>query len=226
MLKATRILRYASATNSNVWSQTLSLPKTTFPARPLTADLLKYRSQCSDELYARQKEARPAEDESGRNNTFVLHDGPPYANGAVHVGHALNKILKDLIIRTNLSRGKRVEYRPGWDCHGLPIELKALQSHVEAGKEDARGKRDTATEVTAASSKSRPGLGPLEIRQIARQLATRTIEDQKSNFRAWGVMGDWDNAYTTMQKDFEIRQLNVFKEMVAKGKVRPCSSLS
>lgn len=222
MLKPTRILRYAAATNSNAWSQTLSLPKTSFPARPVTEDLLRYRTKCSDDLYTWQKENRTFVDEKGQNNIFVLHDGPPYANGAVHVGHALNKILKDLIVRTNLSRGKRVEYRPGWDCHGLPIELKALQSHTNGSGQSpgSQGRRDSATSDKEAAAAT-DALRPLSIRELAKELASKTIEQQKSAFRSWGVMGDWDNPYTTMQKDFEIRQLNVFKEMVAKGETRP-----
>ena len=76
--------------------------------------------QCTDDHYAWQSTARPAE------NTFVLHDGPPYANGPLHIGHALNKITKDIICRFQVTQGRRVSFVPGWDCHGLPIELKAL----------------------------------------------------------------------------------------------------
>lgn len=208
MPQPTRILRAAAA---NAWAQTLSLPKSTFPARPSAAELLKYRSQCADELYAWQKENRPAKTEDGKDNTFILHDGPPYANGAVHVGHALNKITKDLVVRSNLSRGKRVEYKPGWDCHGLPIELKALQAHREVNSAGTEGQD--------------AGLSPLGIRKAAKELATKTIEEQKNAFRSWGVMGEWDAPYKTMDLDFEIRQLGVFREMVAKGEVGPCGAL-
>ena len=163
-------------------------------------------------------------DEGGSDNTFVLHDGPPYANGAVHVGHALNKILKDLIVRTNLSRGRRVEYRPGWDCHGLPIELKALQARAEKGVEDgSNGKRRDSAVSADTAARLDADLGPLGVRKEARELALKTVETQKENFRAWGVMAEWDNPYLTMQQDFELRQLNVFKEMVSKGKVGPYS---
>lgn len=88
-----------------------------------------------------------------------------------------------------------MEYRPGWDCHGLPIEVKALQ----------------------ALKKSHENLSPLEIRKAARKLAAKTVEEQKAGFREWAVMGDWDGAYKTMDKDYELRQLQVFKNMVAKG---------
>lgn len=127
--------------------------------------------------------------------TFTLHDGPPYANGPLHIGHALNKITKDIICRFQVGQGKKVSYIPGWDCHGLPIEIKALQ----AQKQDA-----------AQSD-------PVSIRKAARKLATKTIEEQKRGFKEWAVMGDWDNAYKTMERGFELRQLEVFKAMFEKG---------
>jgi isoleucyl-tRNA synthetase len=171
------------------WSKTLHLPKSTFPARaPIPSPYIK---RCTDDLYAWQRAKRPKE------NTFVLHDGPPYANGSLHIGHALNKILKDIICRYQVSQGKRVSYIPGWDCHGLPIEIKALQA-LKAHHDD---------------------VGAVEVRKAARQLATKTVEEQKQGFKEWGVMGDWDNAYKTMEKGFEMRQLKVFREMVEKGLV-------
>ena len=145
--------------------------------------------------------------QANADNDFVLHDGPPYANGAVHAGHALNKILKDIIVRSELSRGKRVRYRPGWDCHGLPIELKALQARASGGSE------------TKAQKEAGVGIPPVEIRQTASSLAGKTIGEQRAEFRSWGVMGEWDEPYRTMDKAFEIRQLGVFREMVKKGMV-------
>ncbi|QDS68983.1 hypothetical protein FKW77_009226 [Venturia effusa] len=171
------------------WSKTLHLPKSAFPPRaPLPSPYLK---RCTDDLYVWQQASRP------RENTFVLHDGPPYANGSLHIGHALNKILKDIICRYQVSQGKRVSYIPGWDCHGLPIEIKALQA-LKLHHDD---------------------VSAVDIRKAARELAMTTIEEQKAGFREWGVMGDWDNAYQTMEKGFEMRQLNVFKGMVEKGLV-------
>lgn len=219
MAQPTRILRAAAgAASTNQWSQTLHLPKSTFPARPSAAELQNYRNACADELYAWQKENRPARTEDGKDNTFVLHDGPPYANGSVHVGHALNKVLKDLIVRSNMARGKRVEYKPGWDCHGLPIELKALQAH--RGEKSAL-KDYPVQEAKGAAMADQDGLSPLGIRKAAKELASRTIEEQKNAFRSWGVMGEWDAPYKTMDPDFEIRQLRVFRDMVEKGKVGP-----
>lgn len=176
------------------WTSTLKLPKSTFPPRVSPPDQKKYLKRCTDDLYAWQRQARPA------NKPFVLHDGPPYANGELHIGHALNKILKDIICRVQLGRGKRVRYVPGWDCHGLPIELKALQ-----------GLRETDGEGGSGS------MGPAVIRRLARQLARQTVKAQMKEFRGFGVMADWENHWKTMDKTFEMRQLGIFREMVERG---------
>ncbi|MCJ1322337.1 isoleucine-tRNA ligase [Xylographa vitiligo] len=180
------------------WSNTLRLPKSLFPARPQLADRPRYLEQCIDNLYEWQHNAPNSY--ASAENTFVLHDGPPYANGSLHIGHALNKILKDITCRFQLSQGKRVNYVPGWDCHGLPIELKALQKQREIGglAEDER-------------------LGAVAVRKIARELATRTVEEQKNEFRKWGILADWPNAWKTMDRSFEICQLRVFRTMVEKN---------
>ncbi|KAF2972372.1 hypothetical protein GQX73_g1147 [Xylaria multiplex] len=172
---------------SKSWTATLKLPKSTFPPRPLPACRDQYIQRCTDQFYEWQRQNRPA------NNTFVLHDGPPYANGNLHVGHALNKILKDMILRTKIQQGKRVDYIPGWDCHGLPIELKALENAKE-------------TRLT-----------PLEIRKSARNLASNTVVKQMKSFRSFGVMGDWGQRWTTMDTAYEMRQLRLFQKMVKKG---------
>jgi len=123
----------------------------------------------------------------------------------------LNKILKDVILRVNLSRGKQVHYKPGWDCHGLPIELKALKAGGEGGDESLqdRGK------ISQLGSHN----DALDIRRRAKALAEETVSEQSEAFQSWGVMGEWEKPYLTMDKGFEIRQLNVFKDMVAKGKL-------
>lgn len=169
---------------------TLRLPSSTFPARAPPSDIAKYLPRCTDDLYAWQRQAR------SEANTFVLHDGPPYANGDLHVGHALNKILKDIICRSKLAQGKRVNYVPGWDCHGLPIELKALQYY---------------------GWKQGENINPVTLRQSAKSFAQSTVEKQMQGFRSWAVMGDWQNHWKTMDKDFELRQLEVFKAMVSHG---------
>ncbi|QUC18550.1 uncharacterized protein UV8b_02791 [Ustilaginoidea virens] len=173
---------------SKSWKATLKLPKSSFPARPNPKFRQQYLQACSQELYQWQSSNRPQQD------PFVLHDGPPYANGPLHVGHAINKILKDMILRTQVLGGRRVVYRPSWDCHGLPIEMKALGSNPAAS-----------------------GHGPVKVRQAARRLAGKAVIDQMKGFQSFGVMADWDNKWTTMDPDYEIRQLRVFQKMVQNG---------
>ncbi|KAH7381694.1 isoleucyl-tRNA synthetase-like protein [Pyrenochaeta sp. MPI-SDFR-AT-0127] len=192
MLTPTRILRAS-------WSSTLRLPKSAFPPRPSPAANTEYLRRCTDDFYAWQQSPERILHNAHLDkplSCFTLHDGPPYANGPLHIGHALNKITKDIICRFQVSQGKKVSYIPGWDCHGLPIEIKALQ----AQKKDAGAQTD-----------------PVSVREAARELATRTVEEQKKGFKEWAVMGDWENAYKTMEKGFEVRQLEVFKRMFEKG---------
>ncbi|KAM6128164.1 isoleucine--tRNA ligase, mitochondrial isoform 1-T1 [Pterocles gutturalis] len=174
------------------YRDTVLLPRTRFPSQlpgrlqPVTE--LETQQKCGfAELYAWQRQRKTKQE-------FCLHDGPPYANGDPHVGHALNKILKDITNRFYMMRGYKVHYVPGWDCHGLPIELKAL------------------SEVKGAES-----LSPMEIRQRAREFAERAIEKQKSAFIRWGVMADWANCYRTFDPKYEANQLRVFSKMYDKG---------
>ncbi|KAH7320030.1 tRNA synthetases class I-domain-containing protein [Stachybotrys elegans] len=169
------------------WKNTLRLPKSKLPARPSISELDKLLPRCTTDFYEWQSKARPQSD------PFVIHDGPPYANGPLHLGHALNKILKDMILRWQVQRGRRVVYRPSWDCHGLPIELKALKT------------------------KSARDLKPGVVRNIARDLAASTIAQQMKAFKSFAVAADWDNKWTTMDPDYEIRQLRVFQRMVQRG---------
>lgn len=175
------------------WASSLRLPKTSFPARASPSDQAKYLQRTTSDLYKWQLTNRPTE------STFVLHDGPPYANGGLHIGHALNKVLKDMINRTQLRRGRRVHYIPGWDCHGMPIEHKAL------------GQRPDLAQMKDSKARA------VETRKAARELATETVKMQMEGFKQWGVMGDWERAYKTMGADFEMRQLGVFKKMVERG---------
>ena len=135
----------------------------------------------------------------GANNKgeiFTLHDGPPYANGALHMGHALNKVLKDIINKYKILRGFRVSFVPGWDCHGLPIELKVLQN---------------------LKSEERKNLDILGLRKKATEYATKQIELQKAGFQRWAIWGDWENPYLTLKKSYESAQIEVFGEMFLNG---------
>ena len=129
---------------------------------------------------------------------FTLHDGPPYANGNLHIGHALNKILKDIINRYQILQGRKVRFVPGWDCHGLPIELKVLQS---------------------MKTKEREALTPIALRKRAAEFAKETINLQRDSFKRYGVWGDWDTPYATLQPVYEAAQIKVFGQMVTKGHI-------
>ncbi|POS74634.1 isoleucyl-tRNA synthetase [Diaporthe helianthi] len=172
---------------SKSWQSTLRLPKASIPPRPIPQLQEQYLRRCTDAFYEWQSTNRPADKQ------FILHDGPPYANGSLHVGHAMNKILKDTILRVKVQQGHRVKYVPSWDCHGLPIELKALE---------ALGVKE---------------MTPVEVRSAARELATNTVLSQMREFRSYAVMADWDGRWTTMDPAFEIRQLELFLSMVRGG---------
>ncbi len=128
--------------------------------------------------------------------TFTLHDGPPYANGDLHMGHALNKVLKDIINKFHIMKGRKVRFIPGWDCHGLPIELKVLQN---------------------LETNQREQLTPLKLRKKAAAYARKQVKNQMSGFRRWGIWADWDHPYLTLDKDYEASQIKLFGEMVLKG---------
>ncbi|CAI5747275.1 unnamed protein product [Peronospora destructor] len=171
--------------------QTLNLPSTRFPMRANAAVREpELHKRCVSFAYRNQ----PIE-----NPLFVLHDGPPFANGTLHMGHFLNKILKDIINRYQMMRGKRICYVPGWDCHGLPIEHKAL----------------TLLQLNANE------LSPLQVRAVSRQLARKAVKDQQEDFKRWGVLADWsgaeDSVYLTMSPKYEVKQYDVLKTMVRDG---------
>ncbi|QYO68598.1 class I tRNA ligase family protein [Leptolyngbya sp. 7M] len=127
---------------------------------------------------------------------FILHDGPPYANGAIHMGHTLNKVLKDILNKYQMLQGRKVRYVPGWDCHGLPIELKVLQ---------------------AMKPEERQALTPLELRRRAKSWALEQMAQQRDSFKKLGIWGDWDHPYLTMQPEYEAAQIRVFGQMALKG---------
>jgi len=169
---------------------TVFLPKTDFPMRgelPVREPAILARWEAIG-LYRRLREAA-----KGREK-FVLHDGPPYANGHLHIGHALNKILKDVVNRSQQMLGKDATYVPGWDCHGLPIEWM-IEERYRARKQ------------------SKDDVPRKQFRQECRDFAAEWIEVQKEEFKRLGVVGDWDNPYTTMSYQAEaqiVRELGKF----------------
>jgi isoleucyl-tRNA synthetase len=174
------------------YKNTLNLPRTDFTMK---ADLVAREPQRlakweKENLYARIQEARASAPK------FVLHDGPPFANGDVHIGTALNKILKDIIIKYKTLRGFSAPYIPGWDCHGLPIEFKVSQEMRKAGNTSA----DAAT-----------------IRKACDAYARKYIDLQRTQFKRLGVLGDWENPYLTLNKEYEADELRLFADIVEKG---------
>ncbi|MGH7953531.1 MAG: class I tRNA ligase family protein, partial [Limisphaerales bacterium] len=135
----------------------------------------------------------------GSAEKFVLHDGPPFANGDVHIGTALNKILKDIVVKYKNLRGFSAPYIPGWDCHGLPIEFKVSQE-MRSGAGVSPASFDAAT-----------------IRKACDAYARKFIDIQREQFKRLGVLGDWENPYLTLNKEYEADELRLFADIVEKG---------
>ena len=175
------------------YNETINLPKTDFPMR---ANLPKREpgflagwEQDNNALYhalMKKNEGKPL---------FVLHDGPPYANGNLHMGHALNKVLKDFIVRYKNMAGFYAPYVPGWDTHGLPIERQAIQAY----------------------GMDRDKVSVSEFRQKCEEFARKHVNTQREQFKRLGVIGDWEHPYLTLTHDFEAKQIEIFGEMAKKG---------
>src|SRR5689334_4850432 len=174
---------------SQNYKETLNLPQTDFPMKAGLAsrepEMLKTWEKAR--LYEQIQAARAEAD------LFVLHDGPPFANGDVHMGTALNKILKDLIVKSRSMLGFRAPYVPGWDCHGLPIEFKVV--------------------------KEQRGLEPAEIRRRAEAFARKYIDIQRTQFKRLGVFGSWEDPYLTLAPGYEADIIRAFAGFVEKGLV-------
>lgn len=174
------------------YNKTLNLPQTEFPMRaglptrePLA--LAEWQKNHVYEELMKRNEGKPL---------YVLHDGPPYANGVIHLGTALNKTLKDFILRYKNMTGYKAPYVPGYDTHGLPTELKARK---------------------AAGVASAEQMSTLELRRLCREFALGFVEDQRVQFERLGVLGEWDNPYLTLKNEFVAKQVEVFGEMADKG---------
>ena len=174
------------------FKDSMNLPATKFPMRaglpksePET--LKAWESENVYETLMEKNEGKPL---------FILHDGPPYANGDVHLGTALNKILKDFIIRYKNMAGFKAPFVPGWDTHGLPTELKA------------RSKAGITNSTT---------ISDVELRKLCRDFVDKYLDDQRTQFKRLGAIGDWSHPYITLQHEFEARQIEVFADMASKG---------
>ena len=172
------------------YKESLLLPKTDFPMRgglPQN-EPIRYKQWDEQAVYEKMKKNRVG------CESFTLHDGPPYANGNIHIGHALNKILKDIINKFHYFDGKSIRYTPGWDCHGLPIEQKVEEK---------------------IGSEKKKELPKSKLRQLCRDHATKFVEIQKDEFKQLGVIADWENPYLTMDFKFEA---NIYRELCAIAK--------
>ncbi len=173
------------------YKHTINLPQTAFPMK---ADLARREPAMLGEWEERGIYAKLREFSRGRPR-FVLHDGPPYANGAIHIGHAVNKILKDIIVKSRTLDGFDAPYIPGWDCHGLPIEHQVEKKHGRAG-----GKLDAAA-----------------FRAACRAFAAEQIDLQRTDFKRLGVLGDWERPYLTMSPRYEAQQIRAFGRIITNG---------
>ena len=157
------------------YAGTLNLPKTSFKMKANLAqkEPITLRDWNKANIYEKSlKEGK---------GFFILHDGPPYANGNIHIGHALNKVLKDIILKYKRLRGYNAPYIPGWDTHGLPIEWKIMEELGEKAKT----------------------MSPLQIRQECKKYALKWVEKQKAEFIRLGVLGNWENPYITLKPEYE-----------------------
>ena len=176
---------------SQDYNQTINLPKTDFPMRAglpkREPDMLEsWEKENLYELLMEKNASYPA---------FIFHDGPPYANGDIHLGHALNKILKDFIIRYKNMSGFHCPYIPGWDTHGLPIESQVIKKF----------------------GLSRAEFGTVEFREKCREFALSYVANQKEQFKRLGILAEWDKPYLTLHPEFEAKQIELFGEMAEKG---------
>lgn len=173
------------------YKNTLNLPETGFPMR---GDLAKREPGMLDRWYEQDLYGIIRAAKKGKKS-FILHDGPPYANGSIHIGHSVNKILKDIIIKSKGMAGFDSPYVPGWDCHGLPIELKVEQLYGKPGEK----------------------LTPAEFRQKCREYAAEQVEGQKKDFIRLGVLGDWDHPYLTMNFQTEANIIRALGRIISNG---------
>lgn len=187
------------------YKDTLNLPETSFPMKANLSqrepEMLKFWE--ANSIYSRMQE------KNAGKTSFILHDGPPYANGNIHIGHALNKILKDIIVKYKSMQGFYSPYIPGWDCHGLPIELQV---------DKMLGEKKTGS-LPEGGISAEKAAGLLNKRRLCREYAAKFVAVQKEEFKRLGVFGDWERPYLTLSYDYEASIVREFFKFVEKGSV-------
>lgn len=185
---------YSQVNTMTEYKNTLNLPQTQFPMKANLAqrepEMLKRWQEI--DLYGQLRALRQG------HKKFILHDGPPYANGHIHIGHAVNKVLKDIVVKSKSLSGFDAPFVPGWDCHGLPIELNVEKKLGKAGMQQ---------------------ITPKEFRRLCRQYAQQQIDIQRDEFKRLGVMGDWDKPYTTMDANIEAGTIRALATIIENGHV-------
>ena len=202
-----RIQKYCLSTVKK-YTHTINLPQTTFNlhSNPLQRESLLH-NKLTAQLYRYQQSTRIPD------NKFILHDGPPFANGVLHIGHYLNKTLKDIILRQQLqyNSARQIQYIPGWDCHGLPIEIKALEQikliHNQYNPDNNNTNNQSINNKLSSD----------DIRQLCREFAQSAIDNQSINFQQWCILGEWKTPYITMSPQYESAQLDIFNSMYNNG---------
>lgn len=178
---------------TNIYKNTLNMPKTAFKMK---ANLVENEPKIL-EIWEKRKIYKLITEDTSRKKTFTIQDGPPYANGKIHLGHALNKILKDIVNKYKLLKGFNINYTPGWDCHGLPIEIQVKNTLKKSG-------------INLTKNNAELHCGNYVKEQITEQLCS---------FKRLGVLGDWDNHYTTMSVEYKNTTLNTLQKIIKKNQV-------
>ena len=176
---------------ANDYNSTINLPKTDFPMR---ANLAQREPAMLEKLYEDRVYEEMLKKNEGKPQ-FILHDGPPFSNGSIHIGTAMNKVLKDFVIRYKAMSGHYTPFTPGWDNHGMPIESAIIKQN----------------------KLNRKAMSIPEFRDACREFAMDFVSRQREQFKRLGVLGDWDHPYLTMDKEFEAEEVKIFGEMFRKG---------
>ena len=204
-------LQRGMSMNQKDYNQSLYLPQTDFPMK---AKLKEREPEIIQQWMKRKIYHKMLEGRKGRP-LFFLPDGPPYANGPIHIGHVLNKILKDIVVKHKSMKGFYSPFLPSWDCHGLPIELKALEKH----KKELAPSLSAGRAEGASSTKPRPdsSLEGKALRELCREEALAWVKEQEKSFQRLGVFADWGKRVLTMDPDYEAEELRLFARLVEKG---------